>query len=367
MVVQRSRNLLRRLVKYVRSGFRSQPEVEREEDGSGIPTIKMLADKDYYLSKRIPMPNSAVIETTTRCNLRCIMCARLDDPRPHGDLPYQVFENCMETLIPNLSRIELQGHGETFLHKRFMDMFERTKKNSSAYVSITTNATLIDESVAERLVQGGMDEILISMDAASSDLYEKIRAGANLEKVLKNIDGINHFRRQYGSEAPRLHIQMVAMKMNIHELPALVKLAADRIGARLVSVIPLAEYSSVKGQSLIRYPEIAKEIVPEAKRLATDKGIELYLAPVIEVLVNGEDDSQDSKEPGDKYEAPSRQMYLNCDDLWRFAFITYKGKVRPCCVSERIMGDLAEFRQEFLSGRPPEECRTCVSRTKFYR
>lgn len=340
----------------------------------------MIADKEFYTSGKIAFPSSAIIETTTRCNLRCVMCARMGDTHSGQNMPYEVFERCMESLIPHLSRVDLNGHGETFLNKDFMRIFEQAKRNG-AYVAITTNGTLIDESMADSLVRVGMDEMVISLDAASPELFEKIRQGARFDKILENIDNINRFKKKYGRDTPRLDIQMVAMKMNIHELPALVRLAGSRIRARSVSVIPLKEYPAVDGESITRFPELAREIIPEARRLAKEAGIELSISPVLEPLLAGEDVAADSEEPAPSPAPSDRETYMNCDDPWKFAFVSCAGRIQPCCGTDRVMGDLTEvsfpqiwhgeeyvkFRTELLSGHPPPECRKCIHRTKFYR
>lgn len=122
------------------------------------------------------------------------MCARLDDPRPVGDLSPMAYEKCMKTLIPNVKSIELTGHGEPFFNEKFMDMFKHAKQSGS-FVATTANATLINRTIAEQLVSWGMDRIIISIDAATKDLYEKIRRGARFETVLENIDDINFFKK----------------------------------------------------------------------------------------------------------------------------------------------------------------------------
>jgi MoaA/NifB/PqqE/SkfB family radical SAM enzyme len=373
------KKILRRLVEYAKRRLRS-PFLKGKVGDTHATVESMIAERELYTSERISFPSSAVIETTTRCNLKCIMCARLDDPRPGEDLPYMAFERCMESLVPHLSRIDLNGHGETFINKQFMQIFEQAKKTNS-YVAITTNATLIDEATADSLVRLGMDEMVISIDAASPELFEKIRKGARFQKVLENIDKINLFKAKYRRNTPHLDVQMVAMKMNIHELPALVKLAKERLKARSISVIPLKEYASVEGESLERCPELARKFIPEARRLASEIGIEFSLSPVLETILADEDLAGNVEKRSTEPTARERKTYMNCDDPWKFTFVDCAGLVRPCCGTDRTMGDLTqktfpqiwygneyvEFRKELLSGRPPGDCLKCIHRTKFHK
>ena len=99
----------------------------------------------------------------------------------------------------------------------------------------------------------------------------------------------------------------------------------------------------------------------------------------MEALLVEEEVSDDGKH--ETLPEPRRMhTYMNCDDPWKFAFVDCAGHVRPCCGTERVMGDLADktfpdiwygdeyvkFRKALLSGQPPDECLSCIHRTKFY-
>jgi MoaA/NifB/PqqE/SkfB family radical SAM enzyme len=374
------RTISRRAVNYARARLKS-PFTDRKGSADEPRAFieKMLADRDFYTSDRITLPTSAIIETTTRCNLRCIMCARLEDSHPGEDLPYEAFERCMESLVPHLKRIDLNGHGETFLNRHFLRILEQAKENGT-FVAITTNATLIDEATADALVRLEMDEMVVSLDAATPALFERIRRGARFDKVLENIDRVNSLKKQYHRDRPHIDVQMVAMKMNIHELPALVRLAHERVKARSVSVIPLKEYPAVEGESLLRYPERALRYIPEARRIAKELGLAFSLSPVLESLLAGQDRGE-AQDADTSSEPDGRKTYMSCDDAWKFAFVDCTGRIRPCCGTDRVMGDLGKstfpeiwygdeyvtFRTALLSGHPPPECLRCIHRTKFYR
>ena len=70
-------------------------------------------------------------------------------------------------------------------------------------------------------------------------------------------------------------IEFVAMRMNIHELPDLVRLAA-RLGAADVQVADLLEYNLTRGQSVTAEPSVLSWI-QLAEREAQIKGIRLRL------------------------------------------------------------------------------------------
>lgn len=375
------RNLPRKMLEYAaihsRLPLRKRMGDEYEER---IDIEELVANREFYTGDRILFPYHALIETSTKCNIECIMCARLDDPQPVGDLPYEIFRRCSETLLPHLKRVALTGHGEAFLNKKFPEMLMETRKHNLC-MAITTNATLIDESMADLLVRVGLDVMAVSIDAASPALFEKIRKRASFEKVLEGIDYINYYKKKYRREVPELDVLTVGMKMNIHEFPDVVRMAADRLKARSVTLNPLAEYSSVAGNSLSHHPELARKFVPEAIEVAKEKGIRLTVSPVIESLLQSGPAEPSVDDPTPPQDDIHREVYLMCDDPWKFTFVTRTGKVCPCCASARVMGDITsqdfrdiwygeeytKFRTKFLSGEPYPECLNCTIRTKYYR
>jgi len=95
-------------------------------------------------------PTHLLIETTTRCNLRCKQCAHVINKYDFADMRLETFHT-LRPLFPHAEMVALYGHGETFLYKHFFDMLEELKQHD-LFVYVTTNGTLITQEVAERLV-----------------------------------------------------------------------------------------------------------------------------------------------------------------------------------------------------------------------
>ncbi|MEJ2744379.1 MAG: radical SAM protein [bacterium] len=360
-------------------------------------------------------PRNIIIEVTQRCNLNCVMCSRRIDRRPQGDLSLELFKK-LERALPMIKLVILTGHGESLLHKDFFEML-RICKAAGCKTRIITNATVMDDEMAKRLVTYGLDELIVSMDAAEKDLFEKIRTGASFDTVMNNIRRVNRFKRELKSATPLLVFEIVGMEQNVRQLPALVKLAKE-MGAARVGIATLAEHNpEVRGQSLRRHPDLLKKYLIAAEKTAKKLGVRLECGePYLEVL--GKTSIQ-SPVPGrlkwlskmitntasdlrtldgrtylfrtafqrSERALASRNLIksrriagtkVHCSDPWEFAFIRWDGKVRPCCASDRIIGDLAEnsfdeiwhadayqiFRSMVSSGQPPVECMRCTTRRK---
>jgi radical SAM protein with 4Fe4S-binding SPASM domain len=90
-------------------------------------------------------------------------------------------------------------------------MVAYAKSNGIMDVYFNTNATLLTRDVGERLIQGGLDRISISLEGTTAEVYERYRVGASFEKVLMNIKDFIKLRNELGAEKPLVRIQAVAL------------------------------------------------------------------------------------------------------------------------------------------------------------
>ena len=368
------------------------------------------------MNQSVPFPTHLLIETTTRCNLRCKQCAHVIGKYAFADMALETFAK-LRPLFPYLKQVALYGHGETFLYEHFFDMLAELKQYKLS-VYVTTNGTLLSEKVCERLVALELDKLAISMDAATPELFNEIRRGADFDQVTQNIRTLNAMKkRKRRDDKPILSIMYCAMRSNIQELPKLVRLADELNMTHGVAVMNIYEYG-VEGESLVEHPELAEASVNEANRLAEHLAVPLggltngfeglHLAPVhLSLWDRLARNAHEFQRTFNRVEllaiklarlrarflqrkpqavqasavvpslVPARMIKVkNCRDPWDFLFVDVHGNLRPCCTSHRIMGnvhqdDLAtiwqsppyqEFRARMTRPDIPEECRTCIRR-----
>src|SRR5512134_2694575 len=137
------------------------------------------------LAPRAALPSFVQIEPVGRCNLRCQMCPV--QFRQHGATPALLDFGAFCTLLdgfPGLAELHLQGLGEPLMHPRFFDMVRHAAARGIA-VSTNTNLTLLTQARAQEAASCGLTEISVSIDAASAPVYESIRIGARLARVLR--------------------------------------------------------------------------------------------------------------------------------------------------------------------------------------
>jgi MoaA/NifB/PqqE/SkfB family radical SAM enzyme len=308
-----------------------------------------------------PSLQYVVLETTRRCNLRCVHCAVSEENNLGNydarDLPIQLFHKLLPMLRDFKPTVQLSGHGETFLHSNFMEMLEEVRR-AGCEVTFQTNGTILTARHAERIVRAGVNWIVISIDAASAELFEKIRRRARLDKIVENIRLINETKKRFRKDRPQLGFEFVAMRQNIHELPAVMRMAGE-LGVANFQVAELAEYNLTRGQSLANDPLMA-EWVPKAEVEAQKWGINLTLPPNIPGRqVAGLGSSAPVIDPGNP--ATYKGLQKTCREPWEKMFVQFSGEVRPCCVIGESYGDLSvQGFEEVWSGRKYQALRAAL-------
>jgi radical SAM protein with 4Fe4S-binding SPASM domain len=298
--------------------------------------------------------------------------------KAEGAIPYELFTRIVDE-NPNLERVTLQGLGEPLLHPRIVDMV-RYLAERGIRCGFNTNATLLTPRRAAALVEAGISWLHVSLDGATPDGYESVRDGARFADVVRNLRALVAAKRRHGGDAPHVEIAFVAMRRNLDELPALVRLVADidgsggsggsggiaRIRVQNLShtfddTDPAGRYAEIRDfaaeESLFGGAdrERTARVFAEASRLAESLGVTLRL-PATEAAP-----------------PPSRP---GCSWPFEAAYVTSRGGLQPCCM---VMGDRAtlgevhshpfadvwwspayeRFRGGLLDGEPPEVCRGC--------
>jgi MoaA/NifB/PqqE/SkfB family radical SAM enzyme len=273
-----------------------------------------------------------------------------------------------------VKELHLQGLGEPLLHPRFFDMV-RYAVARGVEVSTNTNLTALSERRAEDCVKSGLHRMHVSLDAASAETYEYIRVGARLKKVLRNLEWVRAAKTRLNAERPEIRLVAVAMRRNLEELPALVRLAHE-YGVLSLSVQHLAHDFSeaslpTKYRSMREFVERETLLNEEPARVrrwfdgaraeARALGVDLRLPNT-------------SLQP----RPASLRGRARCDWPWRGAYVAYSGEAMPCCMvatPDRLnLGSMTkegvapvwngeayrDFRERLDSADPPDICKGCA-------
>lgn len=172
------------------------------------------------------------IEPTNRCNITCVTCMRNIWDEPPGKMAPETFEQILGGLKQITPRplVFFGGIGEPLFHTKTIEMIERVRE-IGAPVEIITNGILLNAERSRRLIDAHIETLWISIDGAQPESYADVRLGAELPRVIENVQTFRSMRRHSFRPMPEIGINFVAMKRNIHDLPAVLKLALS-LGAR---------------------------------------------------------------------------------------------------------------------------------------
>lgn len=323
------------------------------------------------------LPKYIQIEPVGQCNLRCQMCPiqfRQDGP-PYGPPAFMGFEVFTRILdqFTGLETLHLQGLGEPMMHPRFFDMVTYAREKG-VRVTTNTNLTLLNPRRAEQCVTSGLDTVHVSIDGATPETFERIRARARYDRVIRNLELLLDARARLESPTPRLTMVMVIMRQNLAELPELVRQAH---GWSIAEIFVQHLSHDFTESSLPEQYRPMRDFVQAETLLEEDLArVEHYFAAAREVAA----------ELGVKLRLPRPRMRVHppgtpgpqrCDWPWTGAYISYDGYAMPCCMvstPDRLnFGSLAErdvsdvwfsadfdaFREQLSSDTPPEICRAC--------
>ncbi len=198
------------------------------------PGVQVHLDGDadgVHLRRPITQLAKLYVEPTNRCNLACRMCVRNVWDAPQGQMSSTTFTCIVEGLRAALPppKVVFGGFGEPLAHPAIIEMAAQVK-HLGGPVELITNGTLLSRDMSRRLIAAGLDMLWLSLDGITPESYADLRLGAALPQVLDNLSGFRACCRSAGLSAPKLGIIFVAMKRNIAELPAVLRLSR-RLGA----------------------------------------------------------------------------------------------------------------------------------------
>jgi radical SAM protein with 4Fe4S-binding SPASM domain len=167
--------------------------------------------RDFHVA---PFPLFLDIEVTSACNLKCPFCATtyLGNSMKKGFIEEELVKKIIdEGAKEGLCGVKFNIRGEPLLHKQ-IDKFVRYAKDAGFVdVYFNTNALLLDESMAVRLINAGLDRISISAEGYTKGVYEKYRVGSNFETVLQNITNLQKIKKEMGVSHPKVRVQTVLL------------------------------------------------------------------------------------------------------------------------------------------------------------
>jgi MoaA/NifB/PqqE/SkfB family radical SAM enzyme len=336
-------------------------------------------------------PPLLTIESTSICNLRCVMC-------PHAVGGVERPKHMPEELIARLAgplavarEVQLHGIGEPLASPAFWRALESDLLDPDCTVNVNTNLTLLNERRLTLLMAAKPAlRLNISLDAATPQTYARIR-GAEFDEVINNIRRLVAARGD--RTRPAIYVNMTLMRENIEEAPGFVELAhdlgVDRVylwqmnrtdegQMRRHAVDRAGWHFNYAEQGLWKFPALSNRCLRDARARAAELGMPIELEGFRDIFFDEPAASEDCAPPvaasAPEPATPPVETVRDCRAPWEWALIATDGDVRPCCYATGTIGnlndrpfaeiwngaDMRSLRRDLTAGKVNYVCRNAA-------
>jgi MoaA/NifB/PqqE/SkfB family radical SAM enzyme len=288
-------------------------------------------------------------------------------------MSWELFTSIVDQL-PGLERAVLHGVGEPMLVKNLPRMVHYLTARGT-YVLFNTNGTVLNAKNGRALIDAGLDELRVSLDAATPASFKAVRGKNYFHRILRNVASFREMQEREGYQRPHVSAWLTGLRETIVELPLFVEMAVG-IGIKEVHLQRLVFFDenaiglARPDQALYdRMGEQEAGYIKEAETVARRLGVTFSASGA-------------ASEPGISLKRQEgASPWSLCRRPWTLMYITANGRALPCCIapfSQRgyenyTLGDATQaslreiwnsvpyqtFREALLSDKPPTACASC--------
>ena len=317
-------------------------------------------------------PVCLYLETTNRCNLLCTTCPRtFETLEPEKDMSWELFTSIIDQ-FPKIERVVLHGIGEPMLVKDLPRMI-RYLKDRGVYVLFNTNGTLLTRANGQQLIDAGLDELRVSLDAAESSVFQMVRGKDMFDRIVSNVGNFIEMQRAGDLKLLRVSLWLTGLRETLAQLEDFIRLA-HRLGVEEVYLqrmvyLPEGQGLARPDQALFEHTSRQEEeILERAEAAARELGVLFSASGATEPQVSIKKQKDDSP-------------WSLCRRPWSLMYITANGQALPCCIApfsmrgyesftlgnatQQTMREIwngeryQDFRKALLSPQPPPACANC--------
>ena len=176
-------------------------------------------DRRAYDGKTVlSFPPYLIIEPTNVCNLQCPFCPRelTEKSRGLGFMDMELFKKIIDEAVTNGAYgISLYMLGEPMLHKNIVDMINYAKNAGMPAVNLSTAATTTN---LDSLLETELDDLILSIDGSSKEMYERMRVGGTFEKTVEIATKFLEKKKDMKKEKPYVRVQIIRTKETEKEI-----------------------------------------------------------------------------------------------------------------------------------------------------
>ena len=253
-----------------------------------------------YRLDTIPDVQFYLVEITTACNLRCPGCLRtVERDKGNWNNEFMPLEKVKQVIdnMPSTHHVIFSGFGEVVFHPHLPEIIDYANASGKfRIIQINTNGVAKDIDYYQKLLDCGLNYLMVSIDSLDQEILDKCRTGTKVEQLEKILHGFADFR------IPVI-TSITVSKNNLHDIPNTLR-RLNEIGKFTVGIRQIGDL----GQ-----PEV---MLDEAEKVQVVQNI-LSAMPLDNLRVDPP-----------KYLMTTKEI---CVDPWTRPSINIKGELTPCC------------------------------------
>lgn len=311
------------------------------------------AMNEVYLSEKFlhssEKPYFCAVSIVFKCMLRCRMC-RIWENNVVDELSIESWKGVIDDLAGFMDEnrtINFAG-GEPLLKDGLIELIEYSNKKGFK-PAICTNAWLIDEEMAKRLVDSGLDIVAISLDSLNEKTHDYLRGAEGSYK--RAMDAIGYLNKYNKDNKIRVHVQPIISEVNIEDLIDLTHWVNRHEGLGDITFLAIIQPPHTNSDYQEWYTkEEFKELWPKDKgkiNAVMDELIRLKMSDKVKSYKIGNQVFQ--LQAYKEYLANPLEFYkkeVQCNIGTQFINIHTNGDVKLCHYSDIIVGNLTKQRIE---------------------
>jgi MoaA/NifB/PqqE/SkfB family radical SAM enzyme len=194
------------------------------DDWLGAEMIEVIKDRRTVA---IHGPRVVKLCHDLSCNLWCPSCRSelIVAKKAEQEKLRKVRDEFILPFLKDAYTLILSGDGDPFGSNHYREIMQISHSTlPKLKLGLHTNAVLLDEKAwLDCKLEGRVDLIQVSIDAATPETYSYVRRGGDFHRLLRNLDSLasKHRRREFG----RFDLVYVVQTRNFLEMPAFVRLA----------------------------------------------------------------------------------------------------------------------------------------------
>lgn len=304
----------------------------------------LLMAKFQYIKQHeslVCRPFGIIVDPSNSCPLRCPGCIHNDLLRKNGEVDWPsglldggLYDRLLQQYGPYAIFMHFFNWGEPLLNRE-TPSFIRKAKGYMLATSLSSNLSVKFD--AEALVLSGLDYLIMSIDGASAESYQKYRRGGNFELVLQNLQDLVNAKRKHNLTSPKLCWQFLVFEHNVHEIE-LAKKMAEEIGVDEINFARPYDVSWGAPEIKVYSDPPGRFSFPPQVQNDLDRVSEKLTAPLSPYVASAFSETWGEKSraiSANKQAINRNTPVKKCRWLYKNMVMDAHGRILPCCHAPR--------------------------------